>query len=271
MTSPPQNDHPLYQQAKHPTDMPSDDAPRKRPQRPAEDRPYLTYILIVINVVIFLAGFLSQEIDAQLFNAGALYPPFVVEGNQLYRLFTSMFLHGSPMHIFFNMYALYIVGNMIEPIFGRLRFGLIYFLGGLGGSVLSLALGDYAIPSVGASGAIFAIFTAEAVHLYQNRTIYRNVQGQLRQILFLIGFNILIGFTPGSNIDNWGHIGGLIGGGILAWRIAPRIQRPNMPIQSMSALAKFDTNPLKHHLPELVIYVFGLIAVLVLAFQMLTP
>lgn len=271
MTTPPQNDHPLYQQPKHPTEMPSDNQLRQRPARPVEDRPYLSYILIAINVLIFLAGFLSPDIDSQLFIEGSLFPPFVVEGNQWYRLFTAMFLHGSPMHIFFNMYALYIVGNMIEPIFGRWRFGIIYFLGGLAGSVLSLALGDYDIPSVGASGAIFAIFTAEAVHLYQHRNVYRNVQGQLRQIVFLIGFNVLIGFTPGSRIDNWGHIGGLIGGAILSWRIAPRIQRPNMPIKSMTDMAKFDTNPLKHHLPYLVIYVFGLIGVLVIALQFLIP
>jgi len=271
MTTPPQNDHPLYQQPKHPTEMPSGSAPRQRPTPPVEDRPYLTYTLIVINVLIFLAGFLSPDIDQQLFIEGSLFPPYVVEGNQLYRLFTAMFLHGDPMHIFFNMYALYIVGKMIEPIFGRLRFGIIYFLGGLGGSVLSLVLGDYGVPSVGASSAIFAIFTAEAVHLYQHRNVYRNVQGQLRQILFLIGFNVLIGFTPGSRIDNWGHIGGLIGGAILAWRIAPRIERPTTPVKSMTDLAKFDTNPLKHHLPYIVIYCFGLIGVLVFALQSLAP
>jgi rhomboid protease GluP len=227
--------------------------------------------LIAINLLVFLAGYISQDIRLQLYVEGALFPPSVVEGNQIYRLFTAMFLHGDIMHIFFNMYALYIVGNMIEPIFGRLRFGLIYVLGGLAGSVLSLALGDYGIPSVGASGAIFAIFTAEAVHLYQHRDIYRDVKGQLRQILFLIGFNVLIGFTPGSRIDNWGHIGGLIGGAILAWRIAPRIQRPTTPIKSMRDLAKFDTNPLIKHLPDVVIYSFALIGALVVALNLLAP
>lgn len=271
MTTPPQEDHPLYQKPKHPTETPSDTPPRQRPKRPPEDRPYLSYALIAINLLIFLAGYVSPEIQTQLLYDGWLYPPNVVEGNQIYRLFTVMFLHGGMAHIFFNMYGLYIVGNMIEPIFGRLRFGLIYFLGGLAGSVLSLALGDYNVPSVGASGAIFAIFTAEAVHLYQHRNVYQNVTGQLRQMLFLIGFNILIGFTPGSRIDNWGHIGGLIGGAILAWRIAPHIQRPTTPIKSMSELAKFDTNPLANHLPDLVIYSFALIGVLVVALNLLAP
>jgi rhomboid protease GluP len=275
MTTPPQDNqnHPLYQQAKDAHKMPVEGQPRKQPQRPPEDRAYLAYALIAINLLIFVGGYLSQNIQAQLFIEGSLFPPAVVEGNQFYRLFTVMFLHGSPMHIFFNMYALYIVGNMIEPIFGRLRFGIIYFLGGLGGSVLSLALGDYGVPSVGASGAVFAIFTAEAVHLYQHRNIYRNVKGQLRQILFLIGFNVLIGFTPGSNIDNWGHIGGLIGGAILAWRIAPRIERPTTPvaIKSMSDLAKFDSNPFVNHFPFVVIYVMGLIGILAVAINFLAP
>jgi len=273
MSTPPQDNqnHPLYQQAKDAHNMPEESAPRKRPPRPPEDRPYVSYVLIAINLVIYLAGFLSQDIQAQLFVEGSLFPPYVVENNQFYRLFTAMFLHASPMHIFFNMYGLYIVGNMIEPIFGRLRFGIIYFLGGLGGSVLSLALGDYGVPSVGASGAIFAIFTAEAVHLYQHRNVYRNVQGQLRQIVLLIGFNVLIGFTPGSRIDNWGHIGGLIGGAILAWRIAPRLQRPTMPVKNMRDLSKLDTNPISNHLPDLVIYSFGLIGIVVIALQFLAP
>jgi rhomboid protease GluP len=269
MTTPPQNDHPLYQQSKHPTEIPSDNPPRQRPKRPAEDRPYVTYILIAINLLVFLAGFISKETQTQLLIDGSLYPPSVVEGNQLYRLFTAMFIHAGAAHVFFNMYALYIVGNMIEPIFGRLRFGLIYFLGGLAGSVMSLALGNYAVPSVGASGAIFAIFIAEAVHLYHHRQLYRNVKGQLRQILVLIGFNIFIGFTPGSRIDNWGHIGGLIGGAILAWRIAPRISRPTTPIKSMTELAKLDTNPLINHLPDLVIYSLALVGVLIVALSLL--
>ena len=271
MTTPPENDHPLYQQPRQTPDTLSDQPPKRRPRRPPQDRPYLTYFLITFNLVIFVAGFLSREIEIQLFVQGALFPPAVVEGNQIYRLFTAMFLHGGLAHLFFNMYALYIIGNMIEPIFGRLRFGLIYLLGGLTGSVLSLALGTYEIPSVGASGAIFAIFAAEAVHLYQHRNVYVNVQGQLRQMIFLIGFNLLIGFLPGSNIDNWGHIGGLIGGLILAWRIAPRLQRPTIQPKSMSDLAKLDSNPLKLHLPYLVIYSFALIGVLVLALNLLAP
>ncbi len=271
MQTPPEknNDHPLYQQPRHPNEFPTDDRPRQRIQRAPEDRPYLTYGLMVINVLIFIAGLVSSDVDQQLFVLGALFPPFVIEGGEVYRLFTAMFLHGDIMHIFFNMYALYIIGIQLEPIFGRVRFGIIYFLGGLGGSALSLALGTYNVPSVGASGAVFAIFTAYAIHLYQHKHLYQNVRAQLQQIVFLIGANLLIGFIPGSRIDNWGHIGGLLGGAILAWRIAPRLHRPQMTIRSMHDLAQTDTNPLSLHLPYIVIYTFGLIGVIAFAFATL--
>lgn len=267
MSTPPNNDHPLYQQTPETSSPP----PRRKPRRSPDDRPYVTYSLIAINLVIFLAGFVSQAIDQELFVQGALYPPYVVELGQVYRLFTVMFLHGSVGHIFFNMYALYIVGMTLEPIFGRVRFMIVYFLGGLMGSALSLALGSYEVPSVGASGAVFAIFAAQAVHLYQHRNLYQNVRGQLQQMVFLIAMNLFIGFVPGSRIDNWGHIGGLIGGVILAWRISPRLQRPTFAPKSMKELAKTDTNPLVRHLPELVLYCFVLIGIVVVAINMLAP
>ena len=241
----------------------------KRGRRPREDQPLLTYLLVAINVTVFLAGFASPAIEGQLFVGGSLFPPFVALEGQFYRLLTAMFLHGSIGHIFFNMYALYVIGATVEPIFGRVRFLLIYFLGGLTGSLLSLALGDFLSPSVGASGAVFALFAAEAVHLYQHRGVYANVKGRLRHMLFLIGMNLFIGFVPGSRIDNWGHIGGVLGGLLLAWRIAPRMPRPGAPPRSMRDFARADRNPLRLHLPEVVLYVFALIGGLILTVNLL--
>lgn len=271
MSSTPENSHPLYQNPRLSGEAEAGRPPTRR-QRPPADRPALTYMLIAVNALIFLARYLPSEMGIQLFAGGALYPPAVVERGEIYRLLTAMFLHGSLGHIFFNMYALYIVGSTLEPVFGRLRFALIYLLGGLAGSVLSLALGDYAVPSVGASGAVFAIFAAEAVHLYQHRWLYANVQGRLQHMVFLIAMNLFIGFLPGSRIDSWGHIGGMLGGFALAWRIAPRLRRPTAPIRSMNELGrKWDANPLRLHLPELVIYAFALAAVLALAMNLLVP
>lgn len=274
MASTPENSHPLYQKPRLAGEVESGRPPtrRQRPPRSPADRPALTYMLIAVNALIFLARYLPSETGIQLFANGALYPPAVVEGGEIYRLMTAMFLHGSVGHIFFNMYALYIVGSTLEPVFGRLRFALVYLLGGLAGSVLSLALGDYAVPSVGASGAVFAIFAAEAVHLYQHRWLYADVQNRLRHMAFLIAVNLFIGFLPGSRIDSWGHIGGMLGGFALTWRIAPRLRRPTAPVRSMSELGrKWDANPLRLHLPELVIYAFVLAAALVLAMNLLAP
>ena len=153
---------------------------------------------------------------------------------------------------------------------GGCAYLLIYFLGGLTGSAASLALGRFDGWSVGASGAVFAIFAAEAVHLYQHRGLYPNVRARLQHMLFLIVINLVIGFAPGSRIDNWGHIGGMLGGLALAWRIGPRLTRPTAPVRSMREFAKTDSNPLSLHLPELVIYIGALIAAIVLVVNLLS-
>ncbi len=263
-------DHPLYQKEKSRPAAPVEVAKdAKRARTPRADLPLLTYALMAVNGCFFLAGFLMPELEWELFLRGALIPQLVAGQGEVYRLFTAMFLHGSLGHVFFNVYALYIVGRSVEPIFGRIRFLLIYLLGGLTGSALSLALGGLDGASVGASGAVFAIFAAQAVHLYQHRGVYANVQGQLRHMGFLIAINLVIGFAPGSRIDNWGHIGGMFGGALLAWRIGPRLARPSMPIGSIRDFARTDGNPLRLHLPELVIYIGALIGIVVLAISLL--
>lgn len=264
--------HPLYQKS-----APGEGAQRtvvvqaKRPRPSPYEMPLLTYLLMALNGLIFLLGFVSPELEWELFARGALIPQLVVTSSEVYRLFTAMFLHGSLGHVFFNVYALYIVGRSVEPIFGRLRFLLIYVLGGLTGSTLSLLLGGLEGASVGASGAVFAIFAAEAAHLYQHRGVYSQVRGRLQQMAFLIAINLFIGFFPGSRIDNWGHIGGMLGGALLAWRIAPRLRRPVAPLRSLREFAHTDSNPLIGHLPELVIYSGILIGLIVLAINLQLP
>jgi rhomboid protease GluP len=129
---------------------------------------------------------------------------------QLWRLFTPALLHGSIPHIFFNMYALYSIGIGLEKYFGRRRYLLLYVLGAFTGNVTSfLFTTGY---SVGASTAIFGLIGAEAVFLIQNRKMFA---GQFNRAIGNVAFVILINlFLVGSlpGIDNWGHIGGLIGG-----------------------------------------------------------
>ncbi len=248
------HDHPLYQQRPQPATA------RKPPPQLRGQKPLLTYLLVALLVAVYLAGWLLPELGTQLLVAGALIPAAVIEGGQVYRLFTAMFLHASPGHIFFNAYALYIFGSGMEPLFGRARLLLIYLLGGLSGSLMSLALGGQGGWSVGASGAVFALFTAQALHLYQHRALYVNVRGKLRHMLFIIGINLVLGFMPGSRIDNWGHIGGMLGGLLLAWRIAPRFPPLALPLRSLQDLARTDTNSLRLQAPFVVLYCGGLIA-----------
>lgn len=212
-------------------------------------RPFVTYALIAINVLIFAAGALITGLDAQLLDFGAVSHDAILcqtyyddprggcvpedapatrrntaAGGQFYRLFTAMFLHASLLHIFFNMYALYLFGSFIEWIYGHWRFLLLYLLGGLAGSLLSAIFSQPFSRSVGASGAIIAIFSANIVFLYRQRGILgQAARGQLTQLLFIAGLNLIIGFTPGSAVDNWGHIGGMIGGALLAWLINPTL------------------------------------------------
>lgn len=269
MKSQDENDHPLSRK-REPGARAQTVILRRRPKpaRALEDQPWLTYALMAVNTLIFLAGFLIQELELELLLRGALMPMFVIIRGEIYRLFTAMFLHGSLGHIFFNVYAIYIVGRNLEPIFGRARFLLIYFLGGLTGSAASLALSGFESWSVGASGAVFAIFAAEAVHLYQHRRLYPNVRARLQHMGILIVINLVIGFAPGSRIDNWGHIGGMLGGLALAWRIGPRLARPTAPVRSMREFAKTDSNPLMLRLPDVVIYIGALIAVVVLVINL---
>ena len=160
-------DHPLYRERAEPA--PAQAAGKvKVPPRPLRQQALLTCGLAAINALVYLAGFVSQPLEWELFLRGALFPRLVVEYGEAYRLFTAMFLHGSLGHVFFNVYALLIFGRSLEPVFGRIRLLLIYLLGGLTGSALSLWLGGLDGASVGASGAVFAIFAAQGVHLYLN-------------------------------------------------------------------------------------------------------
>lgn len=200
-------------------------------------RPTLTYILLGLNVVIFVATYLlDQTLDPRAVNPilefGILDYSRILLNGEFYRLFTAMFLHLSPAHIFFNAYALWRFGQTVEGLFGHVRFALIYFLGGFTGSLLSFIIGKGA--SAGASGAIFAIIAAEMVFLYRHRELLgERAAAAFRELLILGGLNLGLGVltavapTNGGRIDNWGHIGGFIGGLLLSLMIAPQftIQR----------------------------------------------
>ena len=172
--------------------------------------PVVTYVLMILNVLIFVIGILFN-IHENIIHTFADYRPSILSG-EYYRLFTSMFVHGDIFHIGFNMYALYILGSQAESFFGKGKFALIYLLSGLSSSLLSMLLNQESF-CFGASGAVFGIMGALLYFGYNFRVYLGNTL--VREILPVILINLLFGFMyPG--IDNYGHIGGLIGGIVLA-------------------------------------------------------
>ena len=178
----------------------------------------VTFILILINVLVFLVSDLtgySQDVMHML-DLGAAYTPLITEGGEVYRLFTSMFLHFGIAHLLNNMLVLFVLGSRPERAAGKLSFLVIYLLGGVAGNVISLLLeldsGDYSV-SAGASGAVFAVMGAMIYIVVRNRGWLEDLSW--RQIVVMALFSLYFGFAS-SGVDNAAHVGGLISGGILA-------------------------------------------------------
>jgi rhomboid protease GluP len=170
-----------------------------------------TYILIILNILMFfISSFLSGNIFDMntdvLIKLGAKYNPLIIQG-EYYRLIAAMFLHGGLIHIVFNMYALRAIGVFIEREYGKIKFLIIYFLGGILGSYFSFLFSPGV--SIGASGAIFALLGAALIYgIKMRKSIGKEF---LSNIIQVIAINLFLGVSI-SNIDNFGHIGGLLGG-----------------------------------------------------------
>jgi len=195
----------------------------------------LTKSLIAINVLIFAYMYFTGAYtsDPSLINYGALYGPAVDHG-QWWRAFTAAFVHANILHIATNMFALYQVGSFVEVIFGRTRYIIIYLLAILG-SAYAVYHFSYAIPTIGASGAIFGLFGAM---LAAGLRMGERGRYLVQQTVPIIVINLVLGFTLLSGIvSNAGHIGGLISG-VFAGYVLFMIPRrtavaydPNEPIE----------------------------------------
>jgi membrane associated rhomboid family serine protease len=175
--------------------------------------PQLTYLLIAINVIAWLGMLASgapiNGVGGSVYQHGALYGPLVADG-EWWRIITGGFLHAGILHIAFNMYFLYFLGTILEPMIGRLRFALIYVVALVGGSFGALLLSPNT-PTVGASGAVFGLMGA-AIIAMRARGIDPWQSGLGVTLLLNLGITFLI---PGIAIG--GHIGGLIAGGIVGY------------------------------------------------------
>ncbi len=183
---------------------------------------YPTYILIVVNVLVYVYtsvvgnSFLLTS-DSMLFQWGQTGGAVIFDG-AYYQLLTSMFVHADLVHIAGNMIFLLVFGLRCEEMFSLPEYLSIYFVGGIVGNMLSLLFLPWNIVSVGASGAIFAMFGAAIIHA--RRSVGQSVIGAL-----IYGFFLLFLSGAGPNVNNLAHIGGLVVGLIIGYVLATRRKR----------------------------------------------
>ena len=175
---------------------------------------------VVVSLFVDFAGQVGQELGALLL----LDKPAVAAG-ELWRLATVTLVHAPltqmPLHLLFNMYALYLAGPFVERLYGRGAFLLIYLATAVGGSLASFAFSD-APYGVGASGAIFGLFGLLIAVQYIHRPVLdRQSRAFLGQLMALVILNLILGFAMGGTIDNMAHIGGLVTGLWLGVLFAP--------------------------------------------------
>jgi rhomboid protease GluP len=186
----------------------------------------LTRVLLVAIGIVFLGEVFGPKVQGEslLVVLGASWAEPVLAG-QVWRLATAMFLHAGILHLLVNAWALYQLGALVEILLGSARLAAIYFASGLVGSLASVAWDlatGRAVPSVGASGAIFGLLGALIAFLLRHRDRLRpEARSLLLQLLFWAGINIVFGFTT-PMIDNAAHLGGLAAGFVLGAFVRPR-------------------------------------------------
>jgi len=208
-----------------------------RTARSGSAEPTLTYILIGINVLVALGAMLGGGSatgngfgGSTLLDDGSVSRAAIADG-EYWRVLTAGFLHAGFFHLLFNMFSLYILGSLLEPAIGKLRFGLIYFVSLLAGSFGALLVEPNA-PTVGASGAIFGLMGA-AVIVMRNRGLSVMESGLGIWILL----NLVVTFTV-PNISIGGHVGGLIGGivaGLVLFDLGDRVRIPEAAAAALCA------------------------------------
>ena len=180
--------------------------------------PYVTYILIFINILFYILSIISNS----FYNSMVLNPSKILNG-EYYRLLSCIFMHGGIIHLLCNMYCLYVIGPQVESFFGKFKYIIIYLLSGIIGSLMSLCITNSI--SLGASGAIFGLLGSILYFGYHYR-VYLS-QALKSQIIPLIILNLFLGFIL-SGVDNAAHIGGLIGGILVSMMVGVKYKSSTM-------------------------------------------
>ncbi|MFZ9859011.1 MAG: rhomboid family intramembrane serine protease [Roseiflexaceae bacterium] len=200
-------------------------------QRFWQDSTPFVRIIMALNIAVYVIPamldwvgirYKSMPVSDILLIWGAKDNIAIAAADQYYRFLTMMFLHGGVLHLLFNTLAISSIGSDVERMTGSQRFLFIYFVGGFAGGVASYVF--TANPSVGASGAVFALVGAALVFFLLNRKVFGGDARQyIANILFMAVINIGIGLSA-PNIDNMAHIGGFIGGLVTGFCLMPRMQ-----------------------------------------------
>ena len=198
----------------------------------------VTRVLLGANLLMFLmllVGGLSARV---LVRMGALVVVcFPGRGcglptGEWWRLFSAMFVHINVLHIAFNMFALMSFGPAIEHRYGKARFLSLYLISGLLGSAASITFNTEAGIRAGASGAIFGILGAWIAFFFRHRSV-AGARAQLQSLLFLVGINVFIGVASGGRIDNFAHLGGLVGGFVIASALESSVRMREGPSRTV--------------------------------------
>lgn len=192
----------------------------------------VTFVILSINVVmafvvIVLSGSIFRFNQTVLINLGAIVPSYISQG-EYYRLFTAMFLHGSVIHILMNGYFLYIIGGFVEDLLGKYKYIIIYFISGLGSSLLVwlmwvIGISDNVV-TIGASGALFGLMGSLLMLTYKRPLLFTPYG--IRSIRSLVVMNIIFTFLF-PNISVFGHLGGFLTGVAIIYLMMPdQMKRP---------------------------------------------
>lgn len=196
----------------------------------------VTYVLIGLNVAVFVLMAVGgvnvfEPKNLDLVRWGANYQPYTTSG-EWWRLLTCIFVHIGPLHLVFNLYALFAIGVHLEPMLGKGRYIFAYLLTGVLASVTSMAWhGDEAI-SAGASGAIFGLYGVFLALLLTKLIPKAARQALLQSIGVFVVYNLAMGMRGG--VDNAAHLGGLLSGFVLGFALYPLLKRR---LQTQTALA----------------------------------
>lgn len=200
-----------------------------------KQKPVMTYLFLALQLFVYILLSLNggSTNTYTLIAFGAKFSPAIIAG-EWWRLITPIFIHIGFTHILLNSITLYYLGSQMEWILGSWRFAIVYLLGGIMGNTMSFAFSPSV--SAGASTSLFGLFAAAVVlgRIYPtNYTIKSTAQG----FAILIALNFVSGIiSPG--IDNWGHLGGVIGGGLAAILVGvPRLHAINLKTRTIVSLA----------------------------------